>query len=123
MTKENIDNDPYKSAGVDISAGNDLIDRIKKDVSSTQNNNVLGGIGGFAGMYKLGDDIKKPVLVACTDGVVTVDPPTPNPPPLPPPLPLKSVLDCERNMSNSFSTLFIFPKSVSASKLIVMYHP
>ena len=71
MTKEIIDNDPYKSAGVDISAGNDLIDRIKKDVSSTQNNNVLGGIGGFAGMYKLGDDIKKPVLVACTDGVGT----------------------------------------------------
>ena len=71
MTKENIDNDPYKSAGVDISAGNDLIDLIKKDVSSTQNNNVLGGIGGFAGMYKLGEDFKKPVLVACTDGVGT----------------------------------------------------
>ena len=58
-------------APFEISFLNDLIDRIKKDVSLTQNNNVLGGIGGFAGMYKLGDDIKKPVLVACTDGVGT----------------------------------------------------
>ena len=71
MTKENIDNDPYKSSGVDISAGNNLIDIIKGDVSSTHNKSVLGGIGGFAGMYKLEGGIKKPVLVACTDGVGT----------------------------------------------------
>ena len=71
MTKENIDNDPYKSAGVDITAGNNLIELIKGDVTKTQGGNVLGGIGGFAGMYKLNKDFKNPVLVACTDEVGT----------------------------------------------------
>ena len=71
MTKEIIENDPYKSAGVDIDAGNDLINKIKKDVAATQNNNVLENIGGFAGMYKLGNNFENPVLVACTDGVGT----------------------------------------------------
>ena len=51
MTKENIHSDPYKLAGVDIDAGNDLIHKIKVDVQSTANSSVLGGIGGFAGMY------------------------------------------------------------------------
>ena len=40
MTKEIIDNDPYKSAGVDINAGNDLIDMIKGDVASSHGPNV-----------------------------------------------------------------------------------
>ncbi|MDC0410549.1 phosphoribosylformylglycinamidine cyclo-ligase [Gammaproteobacteria bacterium] len=71
MTKENIDNDPYKSAGVDITAGNNLIELIKGDVALTQGENVLGSIGGFAGMYKLNKDFNNPVLVACTDGVGT----------------------------------------------------
>ena len=71
MTKEIIENDPYKSAGVDIDAGNNLINKIKKDVAATQNNNVLENIGGFAGMYKLGNNFENPVLVACTDGVGT----------------------------------------------------
>ena len=71
MTKEIIENDPYKSAGVDIEAGNDLIDKIKKDVAATHNKNVLENIGGFAGMYKLGNDFENPILVACTDGVGT----------------------------------------------------
>lgn len=71
MTKENIHNDPYKLAGVDIDAGNDLIDRIKADVKSTSNSSVLGGIGGFAGMYKLPASLDNPILVACTDGVGT----------------------------------------------------
>jgi phosphoribosylformylglycinamidine cyclo-ligase len=71
MTKENIDNDPYKSAGVDITAGNNLIELIKGDVALTQGKNVLGGIGGFAGMYRLNNDFQNPVLVACTDGVGT----------------------------------------------------
>ena len=47
MTKEIIENDPYKSAGVDIAAGNDLIDKIKKDVAATHNQNVLENIGGL----------------------------------------------------------------------------
>ena len=71
MTKEIIDNDPYKSAGVDIDAGNDLVNRIKKDVASSHGPNVLGNIGGFAGMFKLDKDYENPVLVACTDGVGT----------------------------------------------------
>ena len=71
MTKEIIENDPYKSAGVDIDAGNNLVDLIKKDVASTHTPNVLGNIGGFAGMFKLDDDYKNPILVACTDGVGT----------------------------------------------------
>ena len=71
MTKEIIENDPYKSAGVDIDAGDDLISKIKEDVALTHNQNVLGNIGGFAGMYKLNDEFKNPVLVSCTDGVGT----------------------------------------------------
>ena len=56
MTKEIIENDPYKLAGVDIDQGNKLIEQIKNDVASTHNVNVLGNIGGFAGMYKLGKE-------------------------------------------------------------------
>ena len=62
MTKEIIENDPYKSAGVDIDAGNDLVDKIKKDVASSHNKNVLGNIGGFAGMYELGKNYNEPSL-------------------------------------------------------------
>ena len=71
MTKEIIENDPYKLAGVDITAGNDLVDKIKNDVASSHNKNVLGNIGGFAGMYELNKDYIEPVMVACTDGVGT----------------------------------------------------
>ena len=71
MTKEIIENDPYKLAGVDIDAGNSLIDKIKKSVAASHNKNVLDNIGGFAGMYELNNDIENPVLVACTDGVGT----------------------------------------------------
>ena len=71
MTKEIIENDPYKLAGVDITAGNDLVDKIKNDVASSHNQNVLGNIGGFAGMYELNKDYIEPVMVACTDGVGT----------------------------------------------------
>ena len=71
MTKEIIDNDPYTSAGVDISAGNDLIDMIQGDVASSHGPNVLGNIGGFAGMFRLDKEYENPILVACTDGVGT----------------------------------------------------
>ncbi len=71
MTKEIIENDPYKLAGVDIDAGNKLVEIIKKDVSKTLNSNVLENIGGFAGMYKLNKEYDNPILVACTDGVGT----------------------------------------------------
>ena len=71
MTKEIIENDPYKLAGVNIDAGEDLIKKIKKDVTSTHEINVIGNIGGFAGMYRLPKEFENPVLVACTDGVGT----------------------------------------------------
>jgi len=71
MTKDIIENDPYKLAGVDIDAGEDLVQKIKTDVASTHNKNVIGNIGGFAGMFKLPEEFKKPILVACTDGVGT----------------------------------------------------
>ena len=71
MTKDIIENDPYKSAGVDIDAGNNLVDLIKKDVASSHTQNVLGNIGGFAGMFKLDKEYENPILVACTDGVGT----------------------------------------------------
>ncbi len=64
-------NDPYKKAGVDIKAGNNLVDKIRKDVASTFDKNVLGGIGSFSGFYSLPKGFKNPVLVACTDGVGT----------------------------------------------------
>jgi phosphoribosylformylglycinamidine cyclo-ligase len=64
-------NDPYKKAGVDIQAGNDLVNKIKKDVANTFDKNVLGGIGSFSGFYSLPKGFKNPVLVACTDGVGT----------------------------------------------------
>ena len=64
-------NDPYKKSGVDIKAGNDLVDKIRKDVASTFDKNVLGGIGSFSGFYSLPKGFKNPVLVACTDGVGT----------------------------------------------------
>ena len=71
MTKEIIENDPYKLAGVDIEAGEDLIKKIKNDVASTHGSNVIGNIGGFAGMFKLPKEFHNPILVACTDGVGT----------------------------------------------------
>lgn len=64
-------NDPYKKAGVDINAGNNLVEKIKKDVASTFDKNVLGDIGSFSGFYSLPKGFKDPVLVACTDGVGT----------------------------------------------------
>ena len=71
MTKEIIDNDPYKSAGVDISAGNAFIDMLKGDGATSHGQIVLGYIGGFAGMFRLDKEYENPILVACTDGVGT----------------------------------------------------
>ncbi len=62
----------YLDAGVDIDAGNELVDRIKPFVKETRRPGVLGGIGGFGGLFEL--DIKRyrqPVLVAGADGVGT----------------------------------------------------
>lgn len=61
----------YKSAGVDIDAGNALIEAIKPAVKATFNPQVLGGIGSFSGAYALPEGYQAPVLLAATDGVGT----------------------------------------------------
>jgi phosphoribosylformylglycinamidine cyclo-ligase len=61
----------YKDAGVDIDAGNSLVEEIKPIVKSTFDGNVLGGIGSFAGAYELPKGYNEPVLLSATDGVGT----------------------------------------------------
>ncbi len=61
----------YKDAGVDIDAGDHLVDRIKPLAAKTMIPEVLGGVGGFAGLCGLPADIEDPVLVSGTDGVGT----------------------------------------------------
>jgi phosphoribosylformylglycinamidine cyclo-ligase len=61
----------YKDSGVDIDAGNSLVERIKPIVKKSFDKNVLGGIGSFAGAYKLPTGYKSPVLLSATDGVGT----------------------------------------------------
>ncbi len=61
----------YKKAGVDIEAGQEVVERIKKLTRSSEDDRVISGIGGFGGLYSLGNDYKDPVLVAATDGVGT----------------------------------------------------
>ncbi|GAB1268653.1 phosphoribosylformylglycinamidine cyclo-ligase [Aurantivibrio infirmus] len=61
----------YKDAGVDIDAGNALVDRIKSVAKRTSRPGVLGGLGGFGGLFQLPSGYKEPVLVSGTDGVGT----------------------------------------------------
>ena len=61
----------YKSAGVDIDAGNELVERIKPAVASTRREEMLGGIGGFGGLMRLPEHYTQPILVSATDGVGT----------------------------------------------------
>ncbi len=61
----------YKDAGVDIDAGNALVERIKPLVAATRRPEVLAGIGGFGGLFALRTDYREPVLVSGTDGVGT----------------------------------------------------
>jgi phosphoribosylformylglycinamidine cyclo-ligase len=62
----------YKSAGVDIEAGDETVNRIKKLARSTFNDNVISDIGLFGAFYKLNlKDYKEPVLVSSVDGVGT----------------------------------------------------
>ncbi|KGP63598.1 phosphoribosylaminoimidazole synthetase [Legionella norrlandica] len=64
----------YKSAGVDIEAGNDAVVRIKRNVEKTFSSEVLTGIGSFGAMYDLKpiiEEFKRPVMVQSIDGVGT----------------------------------------------------
>ena len=62
----------YRDAGVDIDAGNEVVERIKPAIRRTLRPEVLGGgIGGFGGLFDLGGKYKEPVLVSGTDGVGT----------------------------------------------------
>lgn len=61
----------YKDAGVDIDAGNALVERIKSVVKRTTRPEVMGGLGGFGALCQLPTGYQEPVLVAGTDGVGT----------------------------------------------------
>ncbi|GLQ75164.1 phosphoribosylformylglycinamidine cyclo-ligase [Vibrio penaeicida] len=61
----------YKDAGVDIDAGNALVDRIKGVVKRTRRPEVMGGIGGFGALCELPTKYNEPLLVSGTDGVGT----------------------------------------------------
>ena len=61
----------YKDAGVDIDAGNALVERIKGVAKKTKRPEVMGGLGGFGALCQIPTGYKEPVLVAGTDGVGT----------------------------------------------------
>ncbi len=61
----------YKEAGVDIDAGEELVERIKAPVKRTNRPEVIGGLGGFGALTRIPQGYKKPVLVTGTDGVGT----------------------------------------------------
>ena len=59
----------YKDAGVDIAAGNALVDRIKHVAKRTARPEVMGGLGGFGALCEIPEGYRQPVLVSGTDGV------------------------------------------------------
>jgi phosphoribosylformylglycinamidine cyclo-ligase len=61
----------YRDAGVDIDAGDALVDAIKPFAKRTMREGVLGGIGGFGALFEISKKYKEPVLVSGTDGVGT----------------------------------------------------
>ncbi|HHW4959332.1 TPA: phosphoribosylformylglycinamidine cyclo-ligase [Streptococcus suis] len=68
MTNKNV----YAQSGVDVEAGYEVVERIKKHVARTERLGVMGALGGFGGMFDLTKlDVKEPVLVSGTDGVGT----------------------------------------------------
>ncbi|MEO6954119.1 MAG: phosphoribosylformylglycinamidine cyclo-ligase, partial [Polyangia bacterium] len=61
----------YRQAGVDIDAGDALVERIKPLVRKTFRKEVMGGLGGFGALFAMPTGYKEPVLVSGTDGVGT----------------------------------------------------
>ncbi len=68
MTQESLS---YRDAGVDIDAGDALVERIKPLAKKTLREGVLGGIGGFGALFEVPKRYREPVLVSGTDGVGT----------------------------------------------------
>lgn len=71
MTSANKPSLSYKDAGVDIDAGNELVNRIKSVAKRTRRPEVMAGLGGFGALCELPQGYREPVLVAGTDGVGT----------------------------------------------------
>ncbi|MDD4914062.1 MAG: phosphoribosylformylglycinamidine cyclo-ligase [Methylococcales bacterium] len=72
MSEQHKESLNYKSAGVDIAAGNALVERIKPIAAKTRNTGVMAGLGGFGSLFELPlDRYRNPVLVSGTDGVGT----------------------------------------------------
>ena len=72
MTSErNTVSSSYKESGVDVQAGYDAVRLMRGHVERTMTSGVIGGIGGFGGMFALPEGMKSPVLVSGTDGVGT----------------------------------------------------
>jgi phosphoribosylformylglycinamidine cyclo-ligase len=72
LSEQNQDSFNYKSAGVDIAAGSELVERIKPIAARTRTAGVLSGLGGFGSMFELPlDRYTNPILVSGTDGVGT----------------------------------------------------
>jgi len=65
--------DPYAAAGVDTEAGDKAVELMKSAIAATHGPNVLGGVGGFAGLMDVSflKDFRKPILATSTDGVGT----------------------------------------------------
>ena len=61
----------YRAAGVDIDAGNEVVERIKPLVRRTYRPEVMAGLGGFGALFELAGRYREPVLVSGTDGVGT----------------------------------------------------
>lgn len=61
----------YREAGVDVQAGYDAVRLMREHVNRTMTAGVLGGLGGFGGLFELPEGMRRPVLVSGTDGVGT----------------------------------------------------
>jgi phosphoribosylformylglycinamidine cyclo-ligase len=70
-SKTNAGGLTYRDAGVDIDAGDSLVERIKPHVKRTMRPEVMTDLGGFAGLCALPAGYREPLLVSCTDGVGT----------------------------------------------------
>ncbi|MBQ3456837.1 MAG: phosphoribosylformylglycinamidine cyclo-ligase, partial [Synergistaceae bacterium] len=70
MTKSepNTTSNSYRDSGVNVQAGYDAVRLMREHVKRTVIPGVMGGLGGFGGMFELPEGMKRPVLVSGTDG-------------------------------------------------------